>query len=457
MQFRTRVAIAAVLGGCWAGTVGAVASAEDIERLGGDELTCMGAVRAASDRGVAEYTGKYQGRWPGMSKPHGWEPGPYADEKPLYVITRDNMGDYADLLTDGQKALLTAYPEHYRMRVFPSHRDFKPRDWVCDVARQNAQEAEILHGGLAVKGVTGAHPFPFPANGLEAIWNVINPHRTGSEQSTYDIADVYANNQIAWGRVRFRTMNTGTHPDPDNRRRYETEHVNGFFFLHFLLPDREKGFVAVGYQPNAFHSDATQSWQYLPGIRRVRKAPEVGFDYPVPPSGLRTADDDYIFNGSPERYNWKLIGRREMLVPYHNFEINSPHLSYEQIITPRTINPDHFRYELHRVWVIEANLKEGLRHIYKRRVIYADEDTWLAVWGDNFDGQDQLWRVGMVGYFYSQEAQAFHRGVSIYHDLTSKSYEATYLTNERGDDWWRLNLPMSPRDFSPDAAARAGQ
>ncbi len=286
---------------------------------------------------------------------------------------------------------------------------------------------------------------------------MINPHRTGSEQSTYDIADVYANNQIAWGRVRFRTMNTGTHPDPGNRRRYETEHVNGFFFLHFLLPDREKGFVAVGYQPNAFHSDATQSWQYLPGIRRVRKAPEVGFDYPVPPSGLRTADDDYIFNGSPERYNWKLIGRREMLVPYHNFEINSPHLSYEQIITPRTINPDYFRYELHRVWVIEANLKEGLRHIYKRRVIYADEDTWLAVWGDNFDGQDQLWRVGMVGYFYSQEAHAFHRGVSIYHDLTSKSYEATYLTNERGDDWWRLNLPMSPRDFSPDAAARAGQ
>ncbi len=439
------------------GNVWAAASAEDIARLDSDELTCMGAIRAGSPSGVAEYTGKYQGTWPGMRNPHGWEPGPYADEQPLYVITHENMAKYEELLTDGQKALLSKYPDSYRMRVFPSHRDFKPRDWVCDVARQNAQEAEIIDGGLGVSGLTGAHPFPFPKNGLEAIWNVINPHRTGSEQSTFDIADVYANGTIAWGRVRFRTMNTGTQPDPATRGRYETEHVNGFFFLHFLLPDREKGFVAVGYQPNNFAKDATQSWQYLPGIRRVRKAPEVGFDYPVPPSGLRTADDDYLFNGSPERYNWTLVGRKEVLVPYHNFEFNSPNLSYDQIIKPNTVNPDHFRYELHRVWVIEGNLKDGVRHIYKKRRLYADEDTWLAMWGDNYDGQDKLWRVGMIAFFYSQEAQSMHRGASIYHDLTSGAYEATYLTNERGDDWWRLNLPMRPRDFSPDAASRAGQ
>lgn len=440
-----------------AGSASAAASAADIARLGTDELTCMGAIRAGSDSGVAEYTGKYQGRWPGMRNDHGWEPGPYADEKPLYVITRDNMARYENLLTEGQKALLNKYPEDYRMRVFPSHRDFKPRDWVCDVVRRNAAEAEVVGDGRSIKGIAGAHPFAFPRTGLEAIWNVINPHRTGTEQAVYDIADVYANGSIAWGRVRYRSMNTGTLPDLEERPRYENTHVNGYFFLQYLLPDREKGFVAVGYQPNSFESDATQSWQYLPGIRRVRKAPEVGFDYPVPPSGLRTVDDDYIFNGSPERYTWTLVGRKEVLVPYHNFEFNSPQLSYDDIIKPNTVNPDYFRYELHRVWVIEGQLKDGVRHIYKRRRIYADEDTWLALWGDNYDGNDQLWRVSMAAFFYSQEAQAFHRGASIYHDLSSGNYEATYLTNEAGDNWWRLNQPMQPREFSPEAAARAGQ
>ncbi|MGJ8670459.1 MAG: DUF1329 domain-containing protein [Oceanococcus sp.] len=452
-----RFSIIMAVGLIFSSAVLATATPDEIAKLGGDEHTCMGALRAGTPSGVARYTGKFQGSWPGMKNPYGWEAGPYADEEPLYVISQDNMSEYEELLTEGQKALLKKYPANFRMRVFPSHRDFKPRDWVCDVVLANAKDAEVIDDGQGVKGTAGAHPFPFPKTGLEAIWNVINPHRTGSELSVYDIADVYSNGNIAWGRARFKTMNTGTLPDLNPRGGYHTEHVNGFFYVHFLLPDREKGFVAVGYQPNNFSKDSTQSWQYLPGIRRVRKAPEVGFDYPVPPSGLRTTDDDYMFNGSPHRYNWTLVGRKEVLVPYHNFEFNSPHLSYDEIITPNTINPDHFRYELHRVWVVEGNLKDGVRHIYKKRRIYADEDTWLGMWADNFDGQDNLWRVATIAFFYSQEAQAFHRGASIYHDLTSGNYEATYLTNERGDDWWRLNLPMERRDFSPEAAARAGQ
>lgn len=433
------------------------ATPQQIDRLGDDELTCMGAVRAGTPGGVAAYTGKYQGQWPGLDKPHGWVPGPYADEQPLYVVTQANMAQYADLLTDGQKALLQKYPEHYRMRVFPSHRDFRPHEWVCDVVKRNAEVAALRDDGLGVSGYTGAHPFPFPDNGLEAIWNVIVPHRAGSEQVVYDIADVYPNGTVAWGKSEFRTLGTGTGApgQPFELVPFDKEHAAALFFMKFLAPDRLKGQVAVGYQPNNFSGDATQAWQYLPGLRRVRKAPEVGFDYPVPPSGLRTSDDDYLFNGSPHRYNWTLVGRKEVLIPYHNFELNSPELSYEDIIQPHTINPDHFRYELHRVWVIDAEVKDGLRHVYKRRRLYADEDTWLAMWADNYDGQDQLWRVAMVAYFYSQESLTFHRGASIYHDLTSGAYEATYLTNE-SDDWWRLNQPMARRNFSPEAAARAG-
>ncbi|HKY90337.1 MAG TPA: DUF1329 domain-containing protein [Nevskiaceae bacterium] len=429
-------------------------TAEKAKELDGPKLTCMGAEKAGTPSGVAEWTGKYNGTWPGQTKPHGYEPGPYKDEKPLFTITKANMAQYADKLTEGQKALLNKYAE-YKMNVYPSHRDFRFDDWVCDRVKKNAVEAEVNPNGLGLKGNAGAHPFPFPASGIEAVWNIINPHRATTEKAVCDIADVYANGQIAWGRNVFKTLNPGN--DKKNNGKYSDQY-NAFFYTGYLLPERDKGFVAVGFQPNDFTSATTSSWQYQPGIRRVRQAPEVGFDYPVPPAGLRNVDDDYVFNGSPERYTWKLIGKKEFYVPYHNFKTQDPALKYTQLLGKNTVNPEFQRYELHRVWVVEGNLKEGVRHIYKRRVLYADEDTWIALWADNYDGRGQMWRTAWVDYFYSQESHAFHRAMSIYQDLQKDAYEAGYMVNERGpDNWWRLNTPMTQAEFSPEAAARGGR
>jgi len=417
------------------------------------KTTCMGAERAGSASGVAEYSGKFLGTWPGQKKPFGFEPGPYAGEKPQVTITTQNLPQYADKLTEGQKALLKKYPQAYKMNVYPSHRDFRFADWVCETVKKNAVTSELLDNGYSISGTSGAIPFPFAATGLEAIWNVINPHRAWTEAAITDIADVYANGAIAWGRNKFRTMNPGNNPA---KRGSFQEKINAYFYTSYLLPERDKGFTAVGFQPNNFTDDGTHSWQYLPGIRRVREAPQVGFDYPVPPAGLRTVDDDYVFNGSPERYTWKLIGKKEIYVPYHNFRMNDPAVKYKDLIKPSSVNPEYVRYELHRVWVIEGYLKQGVRHIYKKRTIYADEDTWLALWADNYDARDQLWRTAFVAYFYSQESKTFHRGASIYHDLTSGAYEASYLTNEAGSNWWRINQPLSPSMFTPEAAAKGG-
>lgn len=427
--------------------------AEKAAELDTPKTTCMGAERAGSASGIAEYTGKFFGTWPGQKKPFGFEPGPYASEKPQFTISAQNLPQYADKLTEGQKALLKKYPQAYKMNVYPSHRDFRFADWVCETVKKNAVTAEVLDNGYSISGTSGAIPFPFASNGLEAIWNVINPHRAWTETAITDIADVYANGAIAWGRNKFRTMNPGNNP---TKRGSFRDKINAYFYTSYLLPERDKGFTAVGFQPNNFTDDGTHSWQYLPGIRRVREAPQVGFDYPVPPAGLRTVDDDYVFNGSPERYTWKLVGKKEIYVPYHNFRLNDPAVKYKDLIKPSSVNPEYVRYELHRVWVIEGYLKQGVRHIYKKRTIYADEDTWLALWADNYDARDQLWRTAFVGYFYSQESKTFHRGASIYHDLTSGAYEASYLTNEAGNNWWRINQPLSPSMFTPEAAAKGG-
>ena len=428
-------------------------SEEQASQLDGDKYTCMGAERAGSESGIPEYSGKWLDSWPGMVNPTGFDPGPYADEKPLYVVTASNMAQYEDKLSEGHKALLKAYPDDFRIPVYPSHRDFRAPDWVCDAVKNNARVSEVINDGLGITGAAGGIGFPFPQNGTEAIWNILLPHRVWSEQVVDDIADVF-NRKIIWAKQRFRVLSMSDNP---NVRASLQDPVNAYFYNESILPPRDKGKIGVGFVPNDFSKGNLHVWQYLPGLRRVREAPEVCCDYPFPPVGLRTLDDDYGFSGSPDRYNWKLVGKRELIVPYNTFQINDPAVKYDELLGPVTINPDHMRYELHRVWVIEASLREGVRHIYKKRMLYADEDTWLVPWAENYDVRDGLWRVAFINFRYAPDAQAYHRGVSVYHDLVADAYEAGYLVNEAGADWWKLNDPnLRPQMFSPNAAANGG-
>lgn len=454
-RFNSALAVFAMVGLAGSAALAPVQAkvpADKAAALDGPQLTCIGAERAASADGVPAFTGKFQGTWPGMKNAAGYDPGPYADEKPLFSITAQNMSKYADKLTEGEKALFAKYPQTYRMDVYPSHRDFKDPDSVCQKTKKNAVTAEVVHDGKGVSGVGGAIPFPIPQSGLEAIWNVGNAGRTWTQAAICDIADVYADGKVAWGRNKFMVLTLNN--DPSKETSYQDK-VNSHFYSGYLLPQRDKGFVAVGLQPNDYTDGGTLSWQYLPGTRRVRQAPEVGFDYPVPPAGLRTVDDDYGFNGSPERYTWKLVGKKEYYVPYNNFRTNDPAVKYSDLVKQGTINPDYVRYELHRVWVIEGTLKPGVRHIYGKRVLYADEDTWLAPLADNYDGRGQLYRVSLITYFYSPEGKGYVRGASVYHDLSSGVYEAGYLTNE-SVQWWRINQPMQPSQFTASAAAQGG-
>ncbi|MEQ1439049.1 DUF1329 domain-containing protein [Fontimonas sp. SYSU GA230001] len=424
-----------------------------IEALDGPALTCIGAERAGSASGVAEYSGKWLGRWPGLKNPGGYDPGPYADEKPLFTITAANLAEHAERLTDGQKALLRRYPD-YRIPVYPSHRDFRLPDWACTAVRHNAAHARLVHDGLGVTGQSGAIPFPFPATGLEAIWNVLRPTTVWNETATFDIAGVFASGAVNWGRMSYQTLIVAADPA---KRGDNQDPAAAYFLTETLLPQRDRGSIGVGFQPNDFADGSTHVWAYSPGTRRLRQAPDIAFDYPTPPSGLRTVDDDHAFNGSPERYEWTLLGKREIYVPYHNFRVNDPALPYQALLGPHSLNPDYLRYELHRVWVIEGRLKPGFRHIYGRRVIYADEDTWMAPLADNYDMRGELYRVALITFRYAPDAQAFHRGVSVYHDLTARAYEAGYLVNEAGSGWWRLNrTDLRPQMFSPQAAVRRG-
>jgi hypothetical protein len=422
-------------------------------QLDGPKYTCIGAERAGSAAGVAAYTGRFLGAWPGLGNVQGYAPGPYAAEKPLFVITAQNMAQYAAQLGEGQQALLRKYPQSFRLPVYPSHRDFRYADRVCQIVQRNLHDARLRDDGLAITQLLGGIPFPFPRNGLEAIYNLERGAAEWSDAVVYDIADVYANGSIAWGRTRLKVLVPANDPKLAAPMNSAQQSIAAYFYHEQILPERDRGVISVGNTNLDFRDGQINAWVYNPGLRRAKQAMEVGSDYAVPPAGLHTVDDESLFNGTPQHFSWKLLGKREIYVPYDNFRINDPALKYADLVKPNTLNPDYQRYELHRVWVVEGTLRPGERHVYSKRLLYIDEDSWQALWSDTYDMRGQLWRSSYADYFYSPQSQAFERGVIVYHDLSNGTYDAEYLVNE-SKEWWRFNDPsFTPMMFGPSALA----
>jgi len=165
--------------------------------------------------------------------------------------------------------------------------------------------------------------------------------------------------------------------------------------------------------------------------------------------------DDYDgFNGSPDRFEWKLVGKREMIVSYNNNKLTDKGLKYTDIVKPGTINQDLVRYELHRVWVVEANLRQGKSHVYRKRVYYLDEDSWQIAHADLYDGRGELWRVLEIFGVQFYNAPAFFIGGSAQYDLQARRYVVSGLTNEEKPI--EFNTPLKASDFTTAALRRTG-
>ncbi len=393
MRFVSRAVFVLSLATLGATSVHAKATPEELARLG-KQATCTGAEKAGTASGVAEYTGKWLGPGPGMVTEVGKHPvDPYAAEKPLLTITAQNMANYADKLSEGQKGLFKKYPATFRMQIYPSHRDFRFDDTLCKAIAMNAAETELIDDGINVKnGHKGAPLFPFPKSGLELLWNGAFPTRSNVEYRETDLAVVYQNGNILWGRQlmwQYARMN-----DP-KLRGTKMEGIAAYTKLVTLLPEREKGAMTKTLDFFTMNKDQQRlAWQYIPAVQRVRQAPGFGFDMPNPSSANTiTIDETRLFNGSGQRYQWKIIGKKELYIPYNGFKLEGREAGqshYAKLLTPGHENPDFVRWELHRVWILEAKLKEEFRHIYATRVFYLDEDNMQFTMSDTFDNRGQL-------------------------------------------------------------------
>jgi hypothetical protein len=97
------------------------------------------------------------------------------DDAPRYAISKGNSTAHAAMLSPGQRALVAALPDSFRMPVHPASAPYLPPPAFAADTQAAAGKARIDDSGTLV-GLGRGLPFPEidntdPQGGLKAIWN----------------------------------------------------------------------------------------------------------------------------------------------------------------------------------------------------------------------------------------------------------------------------------------------
>jgi hypothetical protein len=425
----------------------AAVSADEAAKLT-TTLTPMGAERAGNkDGSIPAWDG-------GMTKPlPGYKNGdtradPFAAEKPLYAVNAKNAAQYDARLTDGVKALMKKYPD-FRLDVYPTHRTAAAPQWVYDNTFRNATRAKLVDAGHGTENAYGGIPFPIPKDGNEVFQN----HRL-AWIGTYTQSPVRVWVVTADGRRAMASGGTQTfrkqYYDPEG----SIEKFDGYEQLGKFLATEpgSKAGEAILAHDNLNASQPRGLWQYLVGQRRVRKAPSVAYDTPDSvTSGIGLFDEAFMLFGPIDKHELKLVGKKEIFVPYNNNRAAAAKVA--DLVTPGTLNPSQVRWELHRVWEVEATLASGKRHVVPKRKYYIDEDSWQILLIDGWDAKGELWRTNYTLTLLAPDIPAL-LGNMMWggYDLQTGAYYLNMAANELPQQLH--TLPTIPKSFfSPDELA----
>ncbi|MCJ7451182.1 MAG: DUF1329 domain-containing protein [Steroidobacteraceae bacterium] len=445
--------IAATLAVLSASALAAV-SPDEAAKLG-KSLTPIGAEKAGNKEGtIPEWTGGLKQIPAGFKPDEGFRPDPYAADKPRLVITGANADQYKAQLTAITYALLKRFPD-YRVDVYPTHRPVQYPDKIVQNTAKNAVGAKSVNDGLGMEGALPGYPFPIPKTGNEVMWNHIMRYAGMASVCKYDSYNVDSSGRATLAATGLSTQEFPIFTPENIDTVIKGDSPIWYIKQEYTAPARRAGesLMVIDYANPLVQG--RKAWQYLPGQRRVKLAPDICCDTPNPgTAGAATYDDAFVFNGPQDRFDMKLVGKREMLIPYNSYAGTNYHGDVKGVTTPKFMNPDIVRWELHRVWVVEATLKPGKRHIYHKRVFYYDEDSWVAVASDEYDARGELFK-GTYGYTaFSYDAQVLNISLQATYDLNA----GLYASQGNCGLYWGIKYvgPFPSRDWKPDALAGAG-
>jgi hypothetical protein len=379
--------ISAVAIGLGAPAALAKVPAEQAARLGKD-LTPLGGEMAGTGD-VPAYTGGLTSPPAGIKYDQKTQhpPNPWPGDKPKYTVTNANAGQYADKLLDGHKALLKQ--AGYKMNIYESRRSCAVPQFVHAATKNNAVVAELTKDGEGVTGGIMGTPFPITDKAMELVWNHKLRYLPNKLYRSYGTAPVQSNGGYTVIKYQDEALIRWT--DPTKKKAEDLANIQLMYLQNTVAPARLAGNVILVHESLNSTVEPRKAWSYNPGQRRTRRAPDISYDNPgFNTDGMSTSDAFTGFNGALDRYDWSTKGKSVKFVPYNSYDVVNS--KYSDLIKPGHLNQDLVRYEPHRVWSVEAKLKAGQRHVYARRVLHLDEDTYGILAGELYDGRGGLWR-----------------------------------------------------------------
>jgi hypothetical protein len=431
---------------------------EEAKQIGAT-LTPFGAIKAGNKEGTIPAYSGVPIATPAAFDPKnpGYLPDPFASERPLFSIDARNMAQHADKLAAGVKAMLEKHPG-YRLDIYPTHRTMIYPKYALDGSAANAASCKLVDEDLA--GCQAGVPFPIPKTGDEVLFNhqvafngVASKYTVGS----YVVDKSGRATLMAW----FQASAEAPYWDPANkgdgsgasrtmmRFRYDTDE-----------PARSAGERLLLIYP-VDRKAPTPIYQYLPGQRRVKLSPDLAYDTPNPSSGGSSGMDEVQgFFGRADRFDWKLVGRKEMYIPYNNYSLLQPACNEEKALTRDFINPACMRWELHRVWHVEGTLKSGKRHIFSKRVMYIDEDAYTGGVYEGYDSAGKLYRTTQQFpiYVYSDPNHALGMLAQpfVTYDNQTGTYGAFNVISHGRKGQAPVAGRLPEREYTPGALAGSG-
>ncbi|WP_175650616.1 DUF1329 domain-containing protein [Pseudomonas sp. Marseille-P9899] len=418
-----------------------------------EELTPFGAIKGANaDGSIPAYTG-------GLTQPPAGYTGngnyidPYAADKPLYSITKQNLAQYADSLTPGTRFLFERFPD-YRIDVYPTRRSMHWPDAVLKSTVEHAGQAKLageVEGDRIDNSFAGI-PFPQPKTGTEALWNRYFTYIPYLELTAASYMVDSRGNVSLLPEGTMHKANVIYEPKLQNS---DNTGITDMANIVSSAPANVAGYAQLRKERLDYGSSGTLAWFYDPGQRRVRVAPNYTYDIPASSQGgVLFYDEVFLFSGRMDRFNYKLVGREEMVLPYNSYKLLQS--NYKDVLGPKFLNPDAIRWEKHRVWVIEAELKDGARHAYQKRRYFLDEDSWVVLATEGYDHAGQIHRVG---YTYPVFEYTGLGGVSNgshgFYDFNRGSYAVIWMgkTSGKPADVKFFSEVKRPEMFTPRGIA----
>lgn len=359
----------------------------------GRSLTAAGAEPAGNRDGSIPAFGGTEapvGGWAwGKKRSEHWK---HKGEKPLYTIDAGNVDKHAERLSPGQVALIKQ-TKGYTMDVYPSHRSCGVPGFVAENTRKNVAIGKLKDNGWALQeAALPGFPFPMPENGAQAMWNMKMRYRgLAVDYAQVITAASPSRGSEDWIKAFSEQTNYFPWGGKGTTLFSKTREIENFVYYGYSAP------AALAGQALAitiYTEEPTETFYYFPGQRRVRRMPSYAYDAPqIGFENQYTLDEPFVFNGALDRFDWKLVGKKELIVPYNSFGAYDFSAKFEEVAGRDFIAASHRRYELHRVWVVEATVRQGTRHLAPKRTFYLDEDSWNPLLAEDYDGQGKLWKV----------------------------------------------------------------